>query len=156
MNRMASALIIAVVWHMALLVKTKGDGPSHKCIWEHAWGWWCAHINWISRIKIIPGKLSSSTGSAFLYILSLGHFTLEKSFAVQLLPKPNLQLFNLVCVQVLGHGLGSRCWTGRSHVEKKLLVVVCGLSLALFICILTLGLHYNESEWQKNIDKFKS
>ncbi|XP_053083193.1 endothelin-converting enzyme 1 isoform X2 [Pangasianodon hypophthalmus] len=48
-------------------------------------------------------------------------------------------------VQVLEHELGSRCWTERSHVEKKLLVVVCGLSLALFICILTLGLHYNET-----------
>ncbi|KAM9443761.1 endothelin-converting enzyme 1 [Clarias gariepinus] len=48
-------------------------------------------------------------------------------------------------VQVLDHRLGSRCWTERSHVEKKLLVVVCGLSLALFICILTLGLHYNRT-----------
>ncbi|TSK16214.1 Endothelin-converting enzyme 1 [Bagarius yarrelli] len=48
-------------------------------------------------------------------------------------------------IQVLDHRLGSRCWTERSHVEKKLLVVVGGLSLALFICILTLGLHYNES-----------
>ncbi|MCI4390198.1 hypothetical protein PGIGA_G00119820 [Pangasianodon gigas] len=48
-------------------------------------------------------------------------------------------------VQVLERELGSRCWTERSHAEKKLLVVVCGLSLALFICILTLGLHYNKT-----------
>ncbi|KAG9260766.1 endothelin-converting enzyme 1 [Astyanax mexicanus] len=49
-------------------------------------------------------------------------------------------------VQVSLHrGSGPRCWTRRSDAERKLVLVVCALSLALFICILTLGLHYNET-----------
>uniref|UniRef100_A0A8C1CE68 Endothelin-converting enzyme 1 n=1 Tax=Cyprinus carpio carpio TaxID=630221 RepID=A0A8C1CE68_CYPCA len=42
-------------------------------------------------------------------------------------------------------GLGLRCWAEKTHVERKLVVVVCALSVALFICIMTLGLHYKES-----------
>lgn len=42
-------------------------------------------------------------------------------------------------------GLGLRCWAEKTHVERKLVVIVCALSVALFICIMTLGLHYKES-----------
>uniref|UniRef100_A0AAY4EKJ2 Endothelin-converting enzyme 1 n=1 Tax=Denticeps clupeoides TaxID=299321 RepID=A0AAY4EKJ2_9TELE len=35
-----------------------------------------------------------------------------------------------------------QCWTQRTHTERRLLVLVCALSLALFICLLTLGVHY--------------
>ncbi|XP_052465569.1 endothelin-converting enzyme 1 isoform X1 [Carassius gibelio] len=45
----------------------------------------------------------------------------------------------------LQRGLGLRCWAEKTHVERKLVVVVCALSVALFICIMTLGLHYKES-----------
>ncbi|XP_056591248.1 endothelin-converting enzyme 1 isoform X1 [Triplophysa dalaica] len=45
----------------------------------------------------------------------------------------------------LQRGLGPRCWAVKTRVERKLVVVVCALSLALFICIITLGLHYKES-----------
>uniref|UniRef100_A0AAY4EKG5 Endothelin-converting enzyme 1 n=1 Tax=Denticeps clupeoides TaxID=299321 RepID=A0AAY4EKG5_9TELE len=37
---------------------------------------------------------------------------------------------------------GPQCWTQRTHTERRLLVLVCALSLALFICLLTLGVHY--------------
>lgn len=46
----------------------------------------------------------------------------------------------------LQRGLGLRCWAEKTHVERKLVVVVCALSVALFICIMTLGLHYKECE----------
>uniref|UniRef100_A0AAY4EKI3 Endothelin-converting enzyme 1 n=1 Tax=Denticeps clupeoides TaxID=299321 RepID=A0AAY4EKI3_9TELE len=39
-------------------------------------------------------------------------------------------------------GPGPQCWTQRTHTERRLLVLVCALSLALFICLLTLGVHY--------------
>lgn len=42
----------------------------------------------------------------------------------------------------LSRGPGPRCWTERTHIERRLLVLVCALSLALFICLLTLGVHY--------------
>ncbi|XP_012683616.1 endothelin-converting enzyme 1 isoform X2 [Clupea harengus] len=42
----------------------------------------------------------------------------------------------------LSRGPGPRCWTERTHNERRLLVLVCALSLALFICLLTLGVHY--------------
>uniref|UniRef100_A0A8C2KIG0 Endothelin-converting enzyme 1 n=1 Tax=Cyprinus carpio TaxID=7962 RepID=A0A8C2KIG0_CYPCA len=45
----------------------------------------------------------------------------------------------------LQRGLGLRCWAEKTHVERKLVVVVCALSVALFICIMTLGLHYKKS-----------
>uniref|UniRef100_A0A673K1C9 Endothelin-converting enzyme 1 n=1 Tax=Sinocyclocheilus rhinocerous TaxID=307959 RepID=A0A673K1C9_9TELE len=45
----------------------------------------------------------------------------------------------------LQRGLGLRCWAEKTHTERKLVVVVCALSVALFICIMTLGLHYKES-----------
>ncbi|KAI4878347.1 hypothetical protein NFI96_033697 [Prochilodus magdalenae] len=55
-------------------------------------------------------------------------------------------VYHASTVQVVRHsGTGPRCWTRRSHAERKLVLVVCVLSLALFICILTLGLHYNET-----------
>lgn len=47
----------------------------------------------------------------------------------------------------LQHGLGPRCWAVKTRVERKLVVVVCALSLALFICIITLGLHYKECKY---------
>uniref|UniRef100_A0A672M9P9 Endothelin-converting enzyme 1 n=1 Tax=Sinocyclocheilus grahami TaxID=75366 RepID=A0A672M9P9_SINGR len=46
----------------------------------------------------------------------------------------------------LQRGLGLRCWAEKTHVERKLVVIVCALSVALFICIMTLGLHYKECE----------
>lgn len=46
----------------------------------------------------------------------------------------------------LQRGLGLRCWAEKTHVEKKLVVIVCALSVALFICIVSLGLHYKECE----------
>lgn len=45
---------------------------------------------------------------------------------------------------VLRRGLRSRCWTERSNFERKLLVLVCALTVALFICVLTLRPHYNQ------------
>uniref|UniRef100_A0A673K1G7 Endothelin-converting enzyme 1 n=1 Tax=Sinocyclocheilus rhinocerous TaxID=307959 RepID=A0A673K1G7_9TELE len=36
-------------------------------------------------------------------------------------------------------GLGLRCWAEKTHTERKLVVVVCALSVALFICIMTLA-----------------
>ncbi|XP_036415962.1 endothelin-converting enzyme 1 isoform X2 [Colossoma macropomum] len=55
-------------------------------------------------------------------------------------------VYHASTVQVVRQrGHGPQCWTRRSHAERKLVVVVCFLSLALFICILTLGLHYNET-----------
>ncbi|KAL7837817.1 hypothetical protein SRHO_G00275280 [Serrasalmus rhombeus] len=55
-------------------------------------------------------------------------------------------VYHASTVQVVRQrGPGPQCWTRRSHAERKLVVVVCSLSLALFICILILGLHYNET-----------
>ncbi|KAK7127685.1 hypothetical protein R3I93_020307 [Phoxinus phoxinus] len=45
----------------------------------------------------------------------------------------------------LQRGLGLRCWAEKTHVERKLVVIVCALSVALFICIVSLGLRYKES-----------
>ncbi|XP_062402074.1 endothelin-converting enzyme 1 isoform X1 [Sardina pilchardus] len=42
----------------------------------------------------------------------------------------------------LNRGPCSKCWAERTHVERRLLVLVCTLSLALFISLLTLGVHY--------------
>uniref|UniRef100_A0A671T9B9 Endothelin-converting enzyme 1 n=1 Tax=Sinocyclocheilus anshuiensis TaxID=1608454 RepID=A0A671T9B9_9TELE len=36
-------------------------------------------------------------------------------------------------------GLGLRCWAEKTHTERKLVVIVCALSVALFICIMTLA-----------------
>ncbi|KAJ3602526.1 hypothetical protein NHX12_030279 [Muraenolepis orangiensis] len=40
---------------------------------------------------------------------------------------------------------GAACWTGRPEREKKLLLLVCVLSLALFISIITTSIYYQES-----------
>ncbi|XP_039611646.1 endothelin-converting enzyme 1 isoform X3 [Polypterus senegalus] len=40
---------------------------------------------------------------------------------------------------------GHKCWSERTSVEKRLLVISALLSLALLICILVLGLHYKNS-----------
>ncbi|KAJ8360466.1 hypothetical protein SKAU_G00169910 [Synaphobranchus kaupii] len=39
-------------------------------------------------------------------------------------------------------GHGPRCWTNRTHLERKLLVLVCVLFFSLFVCVLTLGFYY--------------
>ncbi|XP_036386960.1 endothelin-converting enzyme 1 isoform X2 [Megalops cyprinoides] len=39
-------------------------------------------------------------------------------------------------------GRSPRCWAERTHTEQRLLVLACGLSLALFVCVLTLGFYY--------------
>ncbi|XP_035243838.1 endothelin-converting enzyme 1 isoform X1 [Anguilla rostrata] len=39
-------------------------------------------------------------------------------------------------------GRGPRCWAHRTHLERKLLALVCVLSFSLFVCVLTLGLYY--------------
>lgn len=58
-------------------------------------------------------------------------------------------IFWLLCDYQVGlqRGLGLRCWAEKTHVERKLVVIVCALSVALFICIMSLGLHYKECEW---------
>ncbi|XP_026880267.2 endothelin-converting enzyme 1 isoform X2 [Electrophorus electricus] len=45
----------------------------------------------------------------------------------------------------LQRGLGPRCWAVRTPVERRLVLALCALSLALFICILTLGVHYRNT-----------
>lgn len=105
-------------------------------------------------MKINLFCLRVSCVQCFLFCCFFWSFTNMRKhmlYNIQFLTIQSLTFFNFfnVFVQVLENRLGSRCWSERSHVEKKLLVVVCGLSLALFICILTLGLHYNESEWWK-------
>uniref|UniRef100_A0A4W4G2C4 Endothelin-converting enzyme 1 n=1 Tax=Electrophorus electricus TaxID=8005 RepID=A0A4W4G2C4_ELEEL len=45
----------------------------------------------------------------------------------------------------VGRGLGPRCWAVRTPVERRLVLALCALSLALFICILTLGVHYRNT-----------
>ncbi|XP_056158201.1 endothelin-converting enzyme 1 isoform X2 [Lampris incognitus] len=42
-----------------------------------------------------------------------------------------------------GHGL--ICWTERTHREKRLLVLVCALSVGLFISLITTGVFYKQS-----------
>ncbi|KAK1799616.1 hypothetical protein P4O66_000385 [Electrophorus voltai] len=45
----------------------------------------------------------------------------------------------------LQRGLGPRCWAVRTPVERRLVLALCALSLALFICILTLRVHYRNT-----------
>lgn len=53
-----------------------------------------------------------------------------------------------VCVQVtLRHGPGPRCWAEKTYTERRLLVLVCALSVALFFSLITVGIFYKESEW---------
>lgn len=55
-----------------------------------------------------------------------------------------------VCVSVqvtLRHGPGPRCWAEKTHTERRLLVLVCALSVALFFSLITVGIFYKESEW---------
>ncbi|KAJ8259641.1 hypothetical protein GJAV_G00171780 [Gymnothorax javanicus] len=37
---------------------------------------------------------------------------------------------------------GPRCWASRTHLEKRLMLLLCALCVVLFVCVLTLGLFY--------------
>lgn len=45
-------------------------------------------------------------------------------------------------------GRGSMCFPDRTHREKKLLVLVCVLSVGLFLSLVTAGVFYKQSESQ--------
>uniref|UniRef100_A0A4W5L618 Endothelin-converting enzyme 1 n=1 Tax=Hucho hucho TaxID=62062 RepID=A0A4W5L618_9TELE len=45
----------------------------------------------------------------------------------------------------LRHGPGPRCWAEKRHTERRLLVLVCALSVALFFSLITVGIFYKES-----------
>uniref|UniRef100_A0AAY4EJK0 Endothelin-converting enzyme 1 n=1 Tax=Denticeps clupeoides TaxID=299321 RepID=A0AAY4EJK0_9TELE len=56
------------------------------------------------------------------------------------------EIYPSTVMQIPRHrGPGPQCWTQRTHTERRLLVLVCALSLALFICLLTLGVHYRSA-----------
>uniref|UniRef100_A0A4W5PWJ9 Endothelin-converting enzyme 1 n=1 Tax=Hucho hucho TaxID=62062 RepID=A0A4W5PWJ9_9TELE len=44
----------------------------------------------------------------------------------------------------LRHGPGPRCWAKKTHTERRLLVLVCALSVALFFSLITVGIFYKE------------
>uniref|UniRef100_A0A671MV25 Endothelin-converting enzyme 1 n=1 Tax=Sinocyclocheilus anshuiensis TaxID=1608454 RepID=A0A671MV25_9TELE len=76
---------------------------------------------------------------------SLRESILHLTFQMSTYKRATLDEEDLVDSVGLQRGLGLRCWAEKTHVERKLVVVVCALSVALFICIMTLGLHYKES-----------
>ncbi|XP_029630977.1 endothelin-converting enzyme 1 isoform X1 [Salmo trutta] len=45
----------------------------------------------------------------------------------------------------LRHGPGPRCWAEKTYTERKLLVLVCALSVALFFSLITVGIFYKET-----------
>nr|XP_046198520.1 endothelin-converting enzyme 1-like isoform X1 [Oncorhynchus gorbuscha] len=45
----------------------------------------------------------------------------------------------------LQHGPGPRCWAEKTHTERRLLVLVCALSVALFFSLITVGIFYKET-----------
>uniref|UniRef100_A0A8C7W6J6 Endothelin-converting enzyme 1 n=1 Tax=Oncorhynchus mykiss TaxID=8022 RepID=A0A8C7W6J6_ONCMY len=45
----------------------------------------------------------------------------------------------------LRHGPGPRCWAEKTYTERRLLVLVCALSVALFFSLITVGIFYKES-----------
>uniref|UniRef100_A0A8C7T749 Endothelin-converting enzyme 1 n=1 Tax=Oncorhynchus mykiss TaxID=8022 RepID=A0A8C7T749_ONCMY len=44
----------------------------------------------------------------------------------------------------LRHGPGPRCWAEKTYTERRLLVLVCALSVALFFSLITVGIFYKE------------
>ncbi|XP_041130174.1 endothelin-converting enzyme 1-like isoform X1 [Polyodon spathula] len=51
-------------------------------------------------------------------------------------------------VSFSGPSRNRRCWSDRTHVEKKLLVIVGVLSVCLLACIFVLGMHYRNAQPQ--------
>lgn len=52
-----------------------------------------------------------------------------------------------VCAQVtLLHGRGPTCWPERTQRERRLLLLVCIVSVGLFISLITTGVFYKQSE----------
>uniref|UniRef100_A0A8C8IRR7 Endothelin-converting enzyme 1 n=1 Tax=Oncorhynchus tshawytscha TaxID=74940 RepID=A0A8C8IRR7_ONCTS len=45
----------------------------------------------------------------------------------------------------LRHGPGPRCWAEKTYTERRLLVLVCALSVALFFSLITVGIFYKET-----------
>lgn len=57
------------------------------------------------------------------------------------------RLFVCLCVQVtLLHGRGPTCWPERTQRERRLLLLVCIVSVGLFISLITTGVFYKQSE----------
>lgn len=54
-----------------------------------------------------------------------------------------------VFVQVtLLHGRGASCWPERTQRERRLLFLVCVVSVGLFISLITTGVFYKQSEFE--------
>ncbi|KAL0978496.1 hypothetical protein UPYG_G00171240 [Umbra pygmaea] len=45
----------------------------------------------------------------------------------------------------LQQGAGPRCWAGKSQTERRLLVLVCSLTVALFFSLITAGIFYKKT-----------
>ncbi|KAJ8391177.1 hypothetical protein AAFF_G00096060 [Aldrovandia affinis] len=52
------------------------------------------------------------------------------------------EVYPAVIQMAVRRGPSPRCWAERTHMERKLLVLVCVLSLALCLCFLALGFNY--------------
>ncbi|XP_070967425.1 endothelin-converting enzyme 1-like isoform X3 [Oncorhynchus clarkii lewisi] len=48
-------------------------------------------------------------------------------------------------VMQVRHGPGPRCWAEKTYTERRLLVLVCALSVALFFSLITVGIFYKET-----------
>ncbi|KTF75647.1 hypothetical protein cypCar_00031316, partial [Cyprinus carpio] len=95
------------------------------------------------RVGLIMESLRESILHLTFQMSTYKRATLDEE---ELLDTGSNGIYHTSTMQVgLQRGLGLRCWAEKTHVERKLVVVVCALSVALFICIMTLGLHYKES-----------